>query len=295
MKVLIAEDDQASLKYFCAFAQAEGHQVWAAQNGKEALALYEQTVPDFILSDIEMPAMTGLELLEALHKRDSEAIVVMVTAYGSEEHAMQALRLGASNYLRKPVLAEELAHLLRQYATIVKGRETAHEVSMDLVRKSLAMRIGNRMHLIPAVVNRLVLETGDFLDKATGLAVRLGLFELVTNAIEHGNLGITYDEKSQAANEDRFADLYWERLEDPALAARKVTIDFQADLDQCCWVISDEGAGFDWRLVPNPMDDPDSLALHGRGIFLSRLQFDELEYVSPGNAVRAMKKRPRRV
>ena len=71
----------------------------------------------------------------------------------------------------------------------------------------------------------------------------------------------------------------------------KVTVDFTMDAEACEWVISDEGDGFDWRSVQNPIEDEDLFKAHGRGIFLARFQFDELEYLGNGNTVRVNKKR----
>ena len=83
--------------------------------------------------------------------------------------------------------------------------------------------------------------------------------------------------------------LYQTRLAEAERAARRVTVEFQFNGTFFEWLISDEGEGFDWNAIPNPLEENRILNSCGRGIFLSRLIFDEMEYQGKGNAVRIRK------
>ena len=111
------------------------------------------------------------------------------------------------------------------------------------------------------------------------------------NSIEHGNLGITSEQKGAALGApDGLAELTRRRLAQSDLAAKRVTVHFRMDARACEWVIVDEGAGFDWRVVPDATEGEALYASHGRGIILSRLYFDSVEYQGLGNVVRLVKR-----
>ena len=111
------------------------------------------------------------------------------------------------------------------------------------------------------------------------------------NAIEHGNLEFTYSEKSQILEEDpeRWEKNVEARSLTPPYSNRQITINFKMDSERLEWVITDEGPGFDWRIIPDPNDPANLAALHGRGILLAKMQFDECVFVGRGNQVRLVK------
>lgn len=290
MKVLIVEDDQTLRNYLKDTVEAEGHQTMMAENGEIGLNIFNEYLPDLVLSDIQMPVITGLELLEAIRKQGSNSIVIMATAYGSEEYAMQALLLGANNYMKKPIRHADLLPLLRKYSSIIGARTVEHEILGMIVEKTFTIKFDNRLELIPYIANQLVLETGNIIPEDKRSGVHLGLLELLTNAIEHGNLEISYDEKTTALEDDTFDFLYKKRQADPLLGQRKVTVSLKMDCLSCEWLITDEGKGFDWKTVIGSFDESKMLELHGRGIFITQIYFDELVFNDAGNAVRAIKR-----
>lgn len=74
-------------------------------------------------------------------------------------------------------------------------------------------------------------------------------------------------------------------MDDPLLKDRCVDIQFQMDGERCEWLITDQGNGFDWQSVPDPNDAANLMSSHGRGIMLTRLNFDEVFYLGKGNQV----------
>jgi anti-sigma regulatory factor (Ser/Thr protein kinase) len=115
--------------------------------------------------------------------------------------------------------------------------------------------------------------------------VEIGLTELLVNAVEHGNLGITYEEKASLLERGAYDAEIARRLALPSLAARKVTITVTHDAFTLATRIEDEGDGFDW--LPYLDVDPErALAYNGNGIAIAReMSFDELRYEGRGNVV----------
>jgi DNA-binding response OmpR family regulator len=287
MKVLIAEDSTSARKYLTTVVQHQGYQYLAARDGREALQLFEEERPDLVITDIQMPHMDGFELLEAIRAKDENVIVVIITGEGSEQSATKALHLGANNYLHKPITDKQLLQLLRKYATLISEREVGHEMERMVASNTLDMQVDNRIEITTRVAQFLVDACMSTFSEKQRLDITLGLDELLTNAIEHGNLGIKQTEKEEALYQsDGLHKLHTERLSNPKLADRRITIHAEFKRGRYCeWTIADEGDGFDWEDVPDPLSEEAITKPSGRGIFLSRMIFDHVEYRGKGNTV----------
>lgn len=110
-RVLFVDDDLQVLKSLGDYFEKLGHQVFRAASGKEALKVYDANHPDVVVLDLFMPEMSGMEVLEILARR--QAMVIMLTGYGDLENAVEAMRLGAENFLTKPV---DMTHLVAAVA-----------------------------------------------------------------------------------------------------------------------------------------------------------------------------------
>jgi two-component system response regulator DesR len=116
IRVLLAEDQSMVLGALAALLDLEPdiEVVARATNGREALRLAEETAPDVVLTDIEMPEMTGLDLAAELRQRGSRARVVIVTTFARSGYLQRALAAGAAGYLLKDSPAERLADAVRR-------------------------------------------------------------------------------------------------------------------------------------------------------------------------------------
>ena len=103
MRLLVAEDNDDNADLIRIRLEREEFDVHRAADGVEALRMIDELEPDAILLDIQMPKMGGLEVLANLRERDSDAMVIMMTAYGSEQIAVEAMKRGADDYLTKPL------------------------------------------------------------------------------------------------------------------------------------------------------------------------------------------------
>ncbi|MGO8990779.1 MAG: sigma-54-dependent transcriptional regulator [bacterium] len=113
MKILVV-DDEAPVRDIVrkGLSQMGGYSVEVAQNGVEAIEKIEQDVFDLVLTDLKMPEMDGIELLKTIKGTRPEVMVILMTAYGSIETAVEAMRIGANDYITKPVdLNELLIHI----------------------------------------------------------------------------------------------------------------------------------------------------------------------------------------
>ncbi|HKE10766.1 MAG TPA: response regulator, partial [Myxococcota bacterium] len=107
-RVLVIDDDPGVRDYLEALVSRQGYQVFAADGGEEALRGLDESRPDLITLDVVLPGMDGLETLRELKKRLPEVPVVMLSGHGQARTIVEAMRLGASDFLRKPFEVEEL-------------------------------------------------------------------------------------------------------------------------------------------------------------------------------------------
>lgn len=123
--ILIADDDPSTLQLLTDLLKSNGFQVTATSSGTEALKIYKQEAPDIVLADLAMPEMNGLQLLGELKEYDPLAKVVIITAYSDKDTIARAFRLGALEFLEKPLdpqlLVSKLLDLLAREDRALEG------------------------------------------------------------------------------------------------------------------------------------------------------------------------------
>jgi len=107
-KILVVDDEEITRLSLAEILSLEGYQVASARNGEEALRKLEKETFDLVLADLVMKQVDGLQVMEAVKKLSPETVVIMLTAYGTLESAIQAMRRGAYDYLIKPCGAQEI-------------------------------------------------------------------------------------------------------------------------------------------------------------------------------------------
>jgi len=116
LNILIVEDGQSAARNASDFLISEGHAVTEAENGEAAVSAVSNRHFDLLLLDYKMPGMSGLEVLEEVKKINHEIDVVIITAYGTIETAVEAIKAGAVDYITKPIELDELLILVDRVA-----------------------------------------------------------------------------------------------------------------------------------------------------------------------------------
>ena len=111
--VLIVDDSRTSRRILRDILDRAGYKiVGEAINGKEGVEMYEKLLPDIVTMDITMPEMDGIEALRAIRKSHPDAVVVMVTAAGQKDKMMEAVKIGAAEFVSKPFIEETVLEAL---------------------------------------------------------------------------------------------------------------------------------------------------------------------------------------
>lgn len=122
--ILLVEDEKNAREGLRQFLEGLGFEVLTAEDGEKGWRLYQAEKPDLVLTDIRMPGLSGLDLMEKIKSVDPRSVVILLTAYGSVEDAVKAMKKGAYYYLTKPVNLEELEFLVKK---ALAGRDVEEE------------------------------------------------------------------------------------------------------------------------------------------------------------------------
>lgn len=286
-QILLIEDEDIIAGFIEHTLAKEDIQVTLMSSAEHAWDYLQQhsSQVDAILLDRNLPGMGGIEFLHRLKRDDRlhRIPVVVETSASDQESIQQGIDAGAYYYLVKPLQREllipiitEAANQYRDYCALQNSlSETSQALSM-LQEAKFQLRTLSEARLLTNALSQL------FPDPKR---VSTGLLELLVNAIEHGNLAISYEEKTSLLMSRQWHTEIENRLRDPRYKERWVTVLYQKNANRIQLTITDEGEGFDWQPFLNIQPER-VFHLHGRGIAMARrISFDTLDYQNGGNSV----------
>lgn len=292
-RLLVVEDSPTQALAIRILLEDEGFEVAVAADGEEALESIRQSLPDLVCTDLEMPRMDGLQLVEAIRDEFPEIPVILMTAHGSEEIAAVALRQGAASYVPKVHVDRDIVPTIRRILTLRPPPRKHDPALACLMSSESRFVIDNEPNVLASVIahqDDLLLRL-NFCDATERIRIGVALQEALLNAIYHGNLELDSDLRQE--DEKVYHDLFRERRTLPPYVDRRVHFDFRVSEAQATYVIRDEGNGFDPSKLPDPTDAAQLGRIGGRGLLIIRAFMDEVEYGERGNSVTLVKRRTR--
>jgi CheY-like chemotaxis protein len=276
--------------------KSSGLTVEYASNGAEALEKIAKSRPDVVLSDLQMPELDGLELVGAVRSRYPLIPVILMTAHGSEDIAVQALARGASSYVPKSKLAQELPDVVETVLAVSKADRHNERLGECLSRTANDFVLDNDTALVYPLVDhcqRLVTRM-KLCDDTGRIRVGIALEEALLNALYHGNLELSSEALREARSgmlENGGVNAIEERRRSQPYADRRIHVRVNVTQLEAEFVIRDEGPGFNPGEVPDPTDPANLERESGRGLLLMRTFMDDVQYSHGGNEVRLIKRR----
>jgi CheY-like chemotaxis protein len=269
-----------------------------AANGIEALARMNDVGANLVVTDLTMPLMDGLELVKAIRAHHPGIPVILMTAFGSETLAMQALEHGAASYVPK----SQLVHMLPRTVQEVLARADADRGSKRLLscltRGEFSFALESDALLIDPLIDLVQqMISGTCLCDFTGrLRVGIALRHAILNALFHGNLEISPEQMMQVQDtliQEKDASLVDQRRAEEPYRDRRIFVEVKVSPDEARFVIRDDGKGFDVASVLASADPKALASERGRGVVLMRTFMDEVTYNTAGNEVTMVKRRQR--
>lgn len=262
-----------------------------AAAGEEALEVLQRESVDLVLTDMMMPGMNGLELVETVRSRYPTLPVILMTAHGSEDIAMQALQKGAASYVPKQNLARDLLDTVEEVLRLTSAERGQQRLLDCMTRTEADFQLDNDPALVPALIGhvRENLRRLNSCAENDRLRVTVALSEALVNAIYHGNLEVGSELREQ--DEKAYRRLLEERRHSKPYADRRIHVHTSESADEARYVIRDEGNGFDPASLPDPTDPTNLERTSGRGLLLIRTFMDEVRHNDKGNEIVMIKRR----
>jgi CheY-like chemotaxis protein/anti-sigma regulatory factor (Ser/Thr protein kinase) len=285
-KILVVDDSAMDRRLAGSFLdRAPGTTVLYANDGREALAVVTSQSPDIVVTDLQMPGMNGLDLVDAMRALSPTVPVVLMTAHGSEEIAATALRRGAASYVPKRELATDLARTVSRLLDLARAASPPERVLACIEATECRLVLPNDVDLVAPVVTYLRAELARLGAPNPTLSMQVGvaLDEAISNAIHHGNLEVSSRLREESMS--KYLETIETRRRTPPYCARKTRVTTRIARDRAEFVVRDDGGGFDVRSLPDPRDPENLERCSGRGVLLVRMFMDEVRYNEQGNEI----------
>jgi hypothetical protein len=267
-------------------------QVAPLSSYNEALDYLNLEMPDLACIDFSCTSLNPFVLLDSI-MTDPWILHAGIIAFCNNPKEEQRLNeMKAANIIVVMRYCEIEQTLPKMMSTIFSNRRILFQrvIGLDLQDNiSASFQLGNDLHEASCYANLVAnfLYNTNKIDKDGKAMIALSLYEMLVNAIEHGNCRITYDEKTAwMTNGGEMNDLIRKRCDDAAIGGRKVTFEYNITRASSRFVVADQGEGFDWNAIPDPRSEENLDLPHGRGILMARTFTKNFTYNEKGNEVR---------
>ena len=290
--LLVVDDSKVDRQLVCSLLEKRADtQVRTAENGREALDMIAKEPPDLVLTDLMMPEIDGLELVETVRREHPSLPVILMTAHGSEETAAEALRRGATSYVPKRYVARDLLETVENILAVAVAKreedmvfeclaESQHRFMLDADPARFRPLIGLLKY---QATKRGICPEADLMH------VAVALDEALANALHHGNLEVESDMRE--TDMGAYFALIEERRTKSPWRDRRIEVTVRVTREEATYVIRDEGRGFDPTQLPDPTDPSNLEKASGRGLLLIRTFMDEVRHNESGNEITMIKRR----
>ncbi len=292
-KLLVVDDAAVDRQIAGALLEEQaGWKAIYAEDGQQALAVLQREPIDLVITDLQMPEINGLQLVETIHRHYPNVPVILMTAHGSEELAVEAMRKGAASYVPKKYLARDLVSTVEEVLGVTRSNRNMQHVLACLVGTEYNFVLENDPTNLQPLIGHFqdILTQMKLAEKGGLIRIGTALHEALVNAIEHGNLELRSELRDKDDRREYIALLEKRRQEFP-YSARRVHVRARFSHLEAVFAIRDEGPGFDTAKLPDPTDPANLDRVSGRGLYLIRTFMDVVSFNPTGNEITLVKRR----
>ena len=294
MNLLIADDSPEFMESLKEFLENLGHVVFCASDGEQALQIFGNQNIDGVFCALTLPKLGGLELLKEVKSANSNRPFVMLCPQNDSEGAINALQLGACDYLIKSIQTADLQRTLDRVVSLHEGFNFSNSEMDHSVQESRTLEINNDYECVNGIVGFITqdLPTYGILEQDQLFYMNMLLKEALENAIFHGNLELNSEIRLE--NPNLFYETAGKKREIDPYKNRKVIVHYDINRNSAKYVVRDEGKGF---VHSNLFDseDPENLPrIKGRGLVMIMNFMDEVFWNDKGNEITMVRYRKRK-
>ncbi|MDX1950015.1 MAG: response regulator [Rickettsiales bacterium] len=291
-RVLTIDDQEEDLEILNHILKKSNYETISARNGLEALDMLDKnSAVDVIVLDRMMPKMDGMSFIRRIKEdnRFRDTPIIMQTAMNEDYQIQEGIEAGVYWYITKPFNQNMLASLVKSAYRANKRNKKISAIT-DFYIDSRKKFKGGMDRLNSANFCIKTIEEARDLAHTIAIAytepkIMVGaISELLVNAVEHGNLGISFEEKHQLILDGMWEDEIEYRYNMPENQRKSVQVNLFRENGELILKIKDDGDGFDVKPFLS-FDSDRAFKANGRGIYLASLAFNKIEYSTKGNEV----------
>ncbi|MEZ6096175.1 MAG: response regulator [Pirellulaceae bacterium] len=268
-------------------ADEPGWLIELAINGQQALEAIRETPPDLVVTDLQMPEMDGLTLVNEIKNLFPNLPVILITAQGSEQIAADTLRGGATSYTPKSALKKDLLRSARYVLDLAD--HVSVKPATNRARFQQRFVLQNDCQLVMPLIEHLQNHMPNWSEDCR-LQLGMAIGEAMVNAMHHGNLEVCSSLRTDDDDCQYYATIRTRREQKP-FCDRRVNVQADFDQDEMVIRIADDGSGFNPDSVPDPTAEENLTKICGRGLVLIRSFMDEVLHNDRGNEITMIKRR----
>ncbi|MGE0759840.1 MAG: response regulator [Pirellulaceae bacterium] len=289
--VLVVDDSPLDRRLAMRLLEEIGLDTIGADNGKDALRLLADASPDMVLTDMQMPEVDGLQLVQQITDAYPAVPVILMTAFGSEELAVKALQIGAASYVPKQNLSRDLVGTVKNVLAVARAKHATRTMLGSMTRVEAEYVLSNSLEGLDALIGFIKdqIRQMHLFGEHDILRIGTAVYEALVNAIEHGNLHIDSGQRDLPSNEYR--RLFEERSVTAPYRTRHVYLITRFTRSAATFVVRDQGDGFDPTKLLDPTEPENVGRVNGRGLFLIRTFMDEVQFNAKGNEITMVRRR----
>ena len=294
MNLLIADDTAEVLNFLQDFFVKAGHSVFCARDGEEALKILQNEEIDGIFCALTMPKLGGLELLKEVQSANSRRPIVILCPPNDSENALNALQLGACDYLLKAINPLELQRTLDRVVSLQEGFHFSAYAMDHLLQETRTLEIGNDFTGLNRIIAFMTQDLPSYgiLNQEQLFRMNMLLKEAIENAIFHGNLELRSEMRRE--NPELFYKTAVQKRDIDPYKDRKLILQYDISRNSAKYVVRDEGKGFVHADLLDPADPDNLLRIEGRGLIMIMNFMDEVFWNDRGNEVTMVRYRKRK-
>jgi CheY-like chemotaxis protein len=277
--------------------ESGSHVVRCAGDGCEALEHLALGFCELVVTDLEMPMMNGLELVDQMRNIYPHIPAVLVTARGSEHLAAEALRKGAAGYVPKSNVDDLLLPTVDDILGLIRTEQSYAKLIECMTENRFVFELPNQADMfMPAIDLTLQMACGiDLLSDIDRPRVAMAIKQALENAMYRGNLQLTREQwRSESTNEKpnrQQRELIAERLSTSPFKDRQIYYDARVMREMLRIVVRDQGSGFDTKLAAKSDASHAFDGQQGRGLMLISKFMDRVSFNESGNEITLIKYR----
>lgn len=294
-KILLAEDSPTQAVEIRMLLEEEGHEVIHVANGALAVDALGKFPIELVVTDLEMPVMNGLELVERISMDFMHVPAILITARGSEELASKALQVGAASYVPKNHLRALLNDTITDVLGVMRTDASFSKLISTLQKSVFVFDLPSDASMISPLIGLLmqVVAGMELVNSSELTRIGVAIEHALVNSMYRGNLelgpSVTPNHRA-LVYDDATTDLIEKRKQSDPYQNRRVHVEAAATKEEIRILIRDQGKGFDTSQIPGPGDPKVLDTESGRGLVLMASFMDELTFNDSGTEVTMVKK-----